>query len=111
MCAVDDRAPRLYITLAMSNAFRFVARSARLLPVLLLVLFAVALASPQQTPQKTAVPSAPNSAPKGQPSTRRVVADPRLASLDSAINDAIAKDEIPGAVLFVSNHGRVIWHK
>jgi uncharacterized protein YbbC (DUF1343 family)/CubicO group peptidase (beta-lactamase class C family) len=111
MCAVDDRAPRLYITLAMSHALQFVVRPARFVAIALLAFLAVALASPQQSPQKPAVPLAPKSAPTRQPSASRAITDPRLTSLDSVINDAIAKDEIPGAVLLVSNHGRVIWHK
>lgn len=38
-------------------------------------------------------------------------ADPRLRGLDDVINDAIAHDEIPGAVVLVSQDGRVLWRK
>ncbi|MFZ0414457.1 MAG: exo-beta-N-acetylmuramidase NamZ domain-containing protein [Candidatus Acidiferrales bacterium] len=36
---------------------------------------------------------------------------PNLSALDSIVNDAVADDEIPGAVLLVSHRGRVIYRK
>jgi uncharacterized protein YbbC (DUF1343 family)/CubicO group peptidase (beta-lactamase class C family) len=36
---------------------------------------------------------------------------PNLSVLDSIVNDAVAHDEIPGAVLVVSHRGRVIYRK
>jgi uncharacterized protein YbbC (DUF1343 family)/CubicO group peptidase (beta-lactamase class C family) len=35
----------------------------------------------------------------------------RLAVLDAAVNDSIAKKECPGAVLLVGRHGKVVWRK
>jgi uncharacterized protein YbbC (DUF1343 family)/CubicO group peptidase (beta-lactamase class C family) len=37
--------------------------------------------------------------------------DPRLAEVDSVIEQAIAKDEIPGGVLLVGSHGKIVWRK
>jgi uncharacterized protein YbbC (DUF1343 family)/CubicO group peptidase (beta-lactamase class C family) len=37
--------------------------------------------------------------------------DPRLADLDSVIDQSIAKDEIPGGVLLVGSHERIVWRK
>jgi uncharacterized protein YbbC (DUF1343 family)/CubicO group peptidase (beta-lactamase class C family) len=111
MCAVDDCTAGLYIPFALFRMRRLAAQPARVIAVALLVSFAVAFAAAQQSQQKQAAASSPKSAPAQQPFSRRVVADPRLAALDPAINEAIAKDEIPGAVLLVSSHGRIIWHK
>jgi len=35
----------------------------------------------------------------------------RLALMDSAIADAIARKELPGAVVLVGRHGKVVWRK
>lgn len=43
-----------------------------------------------------------------QSSSRRAVAEPSLPHLDDIVNDAVARDEIPGAVLLVSHDGRVV---
>ncbi len=43
--------------------------------------------------------------------TPRVANDSRLADVDSVIEQAIAKDEIPGGVLLVGSHGRIVWRK
>ena len=40
-----------------------------------------------------------------------IINDPRLADVDSVIEQAIAKDEIPGGVLLVGSHGRIVWRK
>jgi uncharacterized protein YbbC (DUF1343 family)/CubicO group peptidase (beta-lactamase class C family) len=47
------------------------------------------------------------------PATRKssALTDPRLADLDSVIEQAIAKDEIPGGVLLVGSRGRIVWRK
>ncbi|MGH9592232.1 MAG: serine hydrolase domain-containing protein, partial [Bryobacteraceae bacterium] len=37
--------------------------------------------------------------------------DARLAALDSIVELAVAKDEIPGAVLLVGQRGRTLWRK
>jgi uncharacterized protein YbbC (DUF1343 family)/CubicO group peptidase (beta-lactamase class C family) len=39
------------------------------------------------------------------------VNDPRLGDVDSVIERSIAKDEIPGGVLLVGSHGRIVWRK
>ena len=41
----------------------------------------------------------------------RSINDPLLADVDSVIEQAIAKDEIPGGVLLVGSHGRIVWRK
>jgi uncharacterized protein YbbC (DUF1343 family)/CubicO group peptidase (beta-lactamase class C family) len=83
----------------------------RLLAAVLFIFAAAALASTQRSSQSGRSPEPQKNAPAKQPASKGVVTDPRLASLDSVINDAIAKDEIPGAVLLVSNRGRVVWRK
>ncbi len=108
---VDDWFARLYITLALFSPRQFAARPARLLAVALLVAVAVGFASPRQSPQGTGGRPTKKSAPSRQPASTRGVADPRLASLDAVLNDAVAKDDIPGAVLLVSNRGRIVWRK
>ncbi len=111
LCAVDDCTAGLYIPFAVYCTLKIAASSARLIAVVLLVSFVGAFAASQQSQQKAPATATPKTATKQQPSARRVVTDPRLAALDPVIDDAIAKDEIPGAVLLVSSHGRVIWHK
>jgi uncharacterized protein YbbC (DUF1343 family)/CubicO group peptidase (beta-lactamase class C family) len=39
------------------------------------------------------------------------VSSARLAQMDSVIEDAIAKHQLPGAVVLVGRKGRVVWHK
>lgn len=67
-------------------------------------LFALCVAgagNAQKATQKTSAPSARS----------RSVNDPRLTELDSVMQAAIEKDEIPGGVLLVSHDGRVVWRK
>ncbi|HET9400423.1 MAG TPA: exo-beta-N-acetylmuramidase NamZ domain-containing protein [Candidatus Acidoferrales bacterium] len=45
------------------------------------------------------------------PAHPAAASDSRLRGLDDVINDAIARDEIPGAVLLVGQDGRVLWRK
>jgi uncharacterized protein YbbC (DUF1343 family)/CubicO group peptidase (beta-lactamase class C family) len=45
------------------------------------------------------------------PASSRAVNDPRLADVDSVIEQSIAKDEIPGGVLLVGSRGRIVWRK
>ena len=111
LCVVDDGFPRLYISLALNSSSKLVLLHFRLLVVSLLVFAAATLASPPQTSQSGKSPAPQKSAPAKQSASGGVVTDPRLASLDSVLNDAVAKDEIPGAVLLVGNRGRVIWRK
>jgi uncharacterized protein YbbC (DUF1343 family)/CubicO group peptidase (beta-lactamase class C family) len=35
----------------------------------------------------------------------------RLAAMDRIINDSIARKELPGAVVLVEHHGRIVWRK
>ncbi len=44
-------------------------------------------------------------------SGRGTISDPRLKALDPVLTEAVAKDEIPGAVLLVSSRGRTVWRK
>ncbi len=48
--------------------------------------------------------------PLGKPESVAVSAS-RLAEMDSVIADEIAKQRLPGAVVFVGRKGRVVWHK
>src|SRR5215831_8302583 len=48
--------------------------------------------------------------PATQPSAEGFSAD-RLALMDAAIADAIARKELPGAVVLVGRHGKVVWRK
>ena len=45
------------------------------------------------------------------PSPRLGISTERLARMDGIIEAAIAKKELPGAVVLVSHHGRVVWRK
>jgi uncharacterized protein YbbC (DUF1343 family)/CubicO group peptidase (beta-lactamase class C family) len=88
--------------------------SLRVLHLFVAVIVAVAASS--------AVSARQGSAPSGSgPGSRsavsrpaapgRAVNDPRLADVDSVIEQSIAKDEIPGGVLLVGSHGRMVWRK
>src|SRR2546423_2521019 len=48
--------------------------------------------------------------PNSQPSTVGLSAE-RLARMDSIIRESIEKKELPGAVVLVARHGRVVWRK
>ena len=48
--------------------------------------------------------------PETIPSNAGISAD-RLARMDQAINESIEKKELPGAVVLVARHGRVVWRK
>src|SRR6266513_1379819 len=48
--------------------------------------------------------------PNSQPSTVGMSAE-RLARMDSVIRDSIEKKDLPGAVVLVARHGRVVWRK
>src|SRR6266566_3187362 len=48
--------------------------------------------------------------PNSQPSTVGMSAE-RLARMDSIIRESIEKKELPGAVVLVARHGRVVWRK
>ncbi len=111
LCAVDDCTTRLYITLALQTPRQSAARTALILVIALPLSAVLAVASFQQSSQRPAATGAQNPIPARQSAARGVIADPRLTSLDSVLHDAVANDEIPGAVLLVSNRGRVIWRK
>src|SRR6266480_4284624 len=48
--------------------------------------------------------------PSAQPTTSGMSAE-RLARMDSVIRESIEKKELPGAVVLVARHGRVVWRK
>src|SRR5437588_995815 len=48
--------------------------------------------------------------PNSQPSTVGLSAE-RLARMDSIIRESIEKKELPGAVVLVARHGRVVWRR
>jgi uncharacterized protein YbbC (DUF1343 family)/CubicO group peptidase (beta-lactamase class C family) len=87
----------------MSNRARK-ASSLLIISALLAPLVSIA----QQQPAK---PSTQNAKAGAQPASPRSTNDPRLAALDDTINFAIARDEIPGAVLLVGQHDRILWRK
>src|ERR1700735_3741999 len=69
-----------------------------------------AVYSRQAAPPAKAKPGAQNASARGT-ATSGVINDPRLDDLDSIIEQSIAKDEIPGGVLLVGSHGRIVWRK
>ncbi len=111
MCVVDDRSPRLYITLALFFSRKNAAPLLRILAVAFVASAALGIASSQQSNHPAPVPPAQKAAPNQKLASRGVVTDWRLVSLDAVLNESITKDEIPGAVLLVGNRGRVIWRK
>src|ERR1051326_3285946 len=48
--------------------------------------------------------------PAALPSTQGVSAE-RLARMDAVINASIEKKELPGAVVLVARHGKIVWRK
>src|SRR5438445_9658120 len=48
--------------------------------------------------------------PAAAPSTQGLSAE-RLARMDKVIEQAIEKKELPGAVVLVGHHGRIVWRK
>ncbi len=48
--------------------------------------------------------------PSAQPANAGISAE-RLARMDGVIQQSIEKHELPGAVVFVARHGRVVWRK
>src|SRR5882757_6040893 len=48
--------------------------------------------------------------PPAKPSENGMSAD-RLGRIDGMVNDLISKKRIPGAVVFVSRNGKVVYHK
>src|SRR5438552_15066886 len=48
--------------------------------------------------------------PSGTPASGGMSAE-RLARMDSSIRESIEKKELPGAVVLVARHGRVVWRK
>jgi uncharacterized protein YbbC (DUF1343 family)/CubicO group peptidase (beta-lactamase class C family) len=72
-----------------------------LLAATLLVLAFASAGNAQKAAQKQAVPAAKAHATN----------DPQLSELDSVMQAAIEKDEIPGGVILVSHEGRIVWRK
>ena len=84
-------------------------RKSRFSPAILALLSAiifvgVSIGAPQ--PQQAHPP-----APIRSASSSRITNDPRLSDVDSVIEQSVAKDEIPGGVLLVGSHGRIVWRK
>ena len=48
--------------------------------------------------------------PQGPPATAGMSAE-RLARMDSVIRESIDKKELPGAVVLIARHGKVVWRK
>src|SRR5437899_495278 len=48
--------------------------------------------------------------PQGPPASAGMSAE-RLARMDSVIGESIEKKELPGAVVLVARHGRIVWRK
>jgi uncharacterized protein YbbC (DUF1343 family)/CubicO group peptidase (beta-lactamase class C family) len=88
--------------------------SLRVLHLFAAVMLAV-VASSAACAQQASAPA--GSRPSGRSAVSRTAApartvnDPRLADVDSVIEQSIAKDEIPGGVLLVGSHGRIVWRK
>jgi len=75
-------------------------------------LFALTLACPgfSSATQAPAPRPADGFAPVSRPEDAGFSAE-RLARIDAMMNDAIAKEQIPGGVVFISRGGRVVLHK
>jgi len=95
-------------------AMRKLTFSLRVLHMFAAVMLAV-VASGAVSAQQASAPA--DSRPGGQSADSQSAAhehtvnDPRLADVDSVIEQAIAKDEIPGGVLLIGTHGRIVWRK
>src|SRR6185369_10456405 len=48
--------------------------------------------------------------PSAPPATVRISAE-RLARIDSVVQTSIEKKELPGAVVLVARHGKIVWRK
>ncbi len=81
------------------------------LAVFILAASVAPLTSAQQSSGESAPPAARKSASNKSAPARGTIADPRLKALDSVVEEAVAKDEIPGGVLLVSSRGRIVWLK
>src|SRR5438309_2700186 len=55
-------------------------------------------------------PSLSINLPQGPPASAGMSAE-RLARMDSVIGESIEKKELPGAVVLVARHGRIVWRK
>lgn len=87
----------------------------RIITIILAAVFGVVLAAPVSRPQNLLL----SGGAFQQPSDRLSVADPsdarmsaeRLSRIDSAVAEAISNKELPGAVVLIARHGRVVWRK
>jgi uncharacterized protein YbbC (DUF1343 family)/CubicO group peptidase (beta-lactamase class C family) len=75
------------------------------------LLCATAAPQTQQSPPRREAAPARQAAASQRGASSVATNDPRLSGIDAVMDDAIAKDEIPGGVLLVSHRGRVIWRK
>jgi len=82
-----------------------------LLTSLILAGVAPGVVCAQQSASPASSKSAARTAATRGPASSRAANDPSLADLDSVIEQSVAKDEIPGGVLLVGSHGRIVWRK
>jgi uncharacterized protein YbbC (DUF1343 family)/CubicO group peptidase (beta-lactamase class C family) len=82
-----------------------------LLAGIILIGVAARAQQPQQSPGSANARVDGRRAAGRAPTTLRVANDPRLADVDSIIEQSVAKDEIPGGILLVGSHGRIVWRK
>ena len=90
---------------------KFCQRGLTLLVTMILASAAAGVASAGQSTTPSGAKSARTGAVPRVTPTPRVANDSRLGDVDSVIEQAIAKDEIPGGVLLVGSHGRIVWRK
>jgi uncharacterized protein YbbC (DUF1343 family)/CubicO group peptidase (beta-lactamase class C family) len=95
---------------AMSE-FKFGRSMVGLLAAIIMVGCASDLVSGRQSTPHSSAKATPTGVAPRSTSTPRIANDPRLADVDSVIEQAVAKDEIPGGVLLVGSHGRIVWRK
>jgi len=113
VCMVDACIARLYIAPALILPRQCAKQPPRFI-VLLFLALALGCAGviySQQSSTKTPPAKSANTHPPSAPPSSRRVSDARLLSLDSVLNEAVVKDEIPGAVLLVGHRGRIVWRK
>src|SRR5579863_9405677 len=92
--------------MTLRNAWLRNCTLTRMLAVLSVVACVASLAHAQpQTTSGSPQTSTSTKTKTGQKTAGSAISDARFKSLDPVLNEAVAKDEIPGAVLLVSSHG------
>ena len=98
--------------MTLRNAWLRNCTLTRMLAVLSVVACVASLAHAQTQSSSGSPPTSTSTKAKaGQKTAGSAISDARLKSLDPVLNEAVAKDEIPGVVLLVSSHGRIVWRK